>query len=408
MQKWLTIIGIGEDGIDGLSAIARSVLNQANIIMGGKRHLQMISDILPNDHRQIIPWKSPFDDSIQDIIKLRGQSICILASGDPMCYGIGSTIIKYIPIDEITIIPHLSAFSLACSRLGWSFTDVEYLSLCGRPLDTINYHIYPHAKLLVLSSGKNTPRDIAQVLTSRGYGNSKITVLQNLGGSNECIISDLAANCSKTEIAVLNIVAVECIANLGISGFSRFPGLPDNAFIHDGQLTKREIRSVTLSSLAPLPGQLLWDVGAGCGSISIEWMRSNTRCQAIAIEQNPTRINYIVNNANNLGTPNLQIIAGKVPEILPTLQNLPQPDAVFIGGGVTASGVLEFCWNALRNGGKMVVNVVTLEGEKRLYEWYEQVGGDFIKIGIQRGEPIGKFLGWKSMSCVTQWVGIKQ
>lgn len=402
MQKWLSIIGIGEDGLAGLSPLAVSFLNKAKIIFGGERHLSMLP---PDDHREKIPWKSPFQTSISDIISRRGQAVCILASGDPLFYGVGTTILKDINISEITIIPAPSAFSLACSRLGWSLTEVETLSLCGRPLSLVQCYIYPGAKLLILGEGKHTPANVAEILTSRGYGNSQITVLEKMGNINENIITNIATNWQEKNIAALNTIAVECIADKGIVGLSRFPGLPDTAFHHDGQLTKREVRAVTLSSLAPLPGELLWDVGAGCGSISIEWLRSDRRCRAIAIEQNASRINYIADNAAALGTPNLQIIAGKSTEVI---ENLPPPNAIFIGGGVTEPKILENCWNTLLPGGRMVVNVVTLEGELILYQWYEKVGGNFTRIAIQRAEPIGsRFLGWKAMSPVTQWIGIK-
>ncbi|MBD2665231.1 precorrin-6y C5,15-methyltransferase (Decarboxylating), CbiE subunit [Richelia sinica FACHB-800] len=400
-QKWLSIIGIGEDGIEGLSAIALSLLHQATIIVGGERHLSMLS---PDDQRQKILWQSPFQSSIDQIIEQRGQSICILASGDPMCYGVGVTLTQRIPISEITIIPAPSAFSLACSRLGWSLTEVETLSLCGRPADLLQSYIYPGAKLLILSAGKDTPQIVADILTKRGFDDSKITVLERMGGIHERILKGVAASWQETNIASLNTIAVECIADSGVLPLSRFPGLPDDAFHHDGQLTKREVRAITLSTLAPLPGQLLWDVGAGCGSISIEWMRSHSRCRAIALEQNPTRLKYIADNAAALGTPHLQIIPGKVPE---SMANLPTPDAIFIGGGVTAPGLFDICWNALGPGGKLVANVVTLEGEQTLFNWYEQVGGNFTRIAIQRAEPIGKFLGWKGMAMVTQWVGVK-
>jgi len=401
MQKWLSIIGIGEDGLVGLSPIALSCLEKAKIVFGGERHLSMIPHA---DNREKISWKSPFSTSITDIINYRGEAVCILASGDPLCYGVGATILKDIPISEITIIPAPSAFSLACSRLGWSLTEVETLSLCGRPVSLLQSYIYPGAKLLILSEGKNTPANVAEILISRGYGNSQITVLEKMGNINEAIITDICSNWQEKNIAALNTIAVECIADKGIVGLSRFPGLPDSAFHHDGQLTKREVRAVTLSSLAPVPGELLWDVGAGCGSISIEWMRSDRRCRAIAIEQNSTRLNYMADNAAALGTPNLQIMAGKALEVIP---NLPAPNAIFIGGGVTVPKILENCWNALLPRGRMVVNVVTLEGEQRLYQWYEKVGGNFTRIAIQRAEPIGKFLGWKAMSPVTQWVGFK-
>ncbi|MBW4641870.1 MAG: precorrin-6y C5,15-methyltransferase (decarboxylating) subunit CbiE [Goleter apudmare HA4340-LM2] len=401
MKKWLFIVGIGEDGLQGLSAIARYLVEQAAVIVGGDRHLAMLP---PDDQRQKIAWKSPFSASVAEIIQRRGESICILASGDPMCYGIGVTLTRHIPISEMTIIPAPSAFSLACARLGWSLTEVETLSLCGRPPSLLQSYIYQGARLLILSAGQSTPSIVAQMLTERGFGGSKITVLERMGGIQERIIADIAASWHETEIAALNAIAVDCIADAGVIPLSRLPGLPDQAYHHDGQLTKREVRAVTLSTLAPTPGELLWDIGAGCGSISIEWMRSHPRCQAIAIEQNSTRLGYIADNAASLGVPNLQIVEGKAPDSLP---DLPTPDAIFIGGGVTAEGLFDICWSALRPGGRLVANVVTIEGEQALFQLYEKVGGSFTRIAIQRAEPIGKFLGWRAMAPVTQWIAVK-
>jgi precorrin-6Y C5,15-methyltransferase (decarboxylating) len=401
-QKWLSIIGVGEDGLQGLSTIARFLIEQAEVIVGGDRHLAMLP---ADDQRQKIAWKSPFSASVEEIIQRRGEHICILASGDPMCYGVGVTLTEYIPISEMTIIPAPSAFSLACSRLGWSLTEVETLSLCGRPPSLLHSYIYPGARLLILSAGKDTPNIVAKILTERGFSGSKITVLERMGGIQERIVEGIAASWNETEIAALNAIALHCIADPGVTPLSRIPGLPDHAYNHDGQLTKREVRAVTLSTLAPTPGELLWDIGAGCGSISIEWMRTDPRCQAIAIEQNSTRLRYITHNAASLGVPNLQIIAGKAPN---SLQDLPTPDAIFIGGGVTAESLFDICWSALRPGGRLVANVVTIEGEQTLFQWYEKVGGNFTRIAIQRAEPIGKFLGWRAMTPVTQWIAVKE
>ncbi|MBL1197744.1 MAG: precorrin-6y C5,15-methyltransferase (decarboxylating) subunit CbiE [Nostoc sp. GBBB01] len=400
-EKWLSIIGIGEDGLQGLSAIALSVIAQAKVIVGGDRHLAMLPS---DDQREKIIWASPISTSVEEISKRRGESICVLASGDPMCYGIGVTLTRRIPISEITIIPAPSTFSLACARVGWSLTEVETLSLNGRPSSLLQSYIYPGAKLLILSEGKDTPNIVAEILTNRGYGGSKITVLERMGGVHERIVEGMAAFWGETEIAALNAIAVDCIADAGVIPLPRLPGLPDNAYHHDGQLTKREVRVITLAALAPTPGQLLWDVGAGCGSISIEWMRTHPRCRAVAIEQNSSRLLYIADNAATLGTPNLQIIAGKAPA---ALKDLPTPDAIFIGGGVTATGLFDVCWEALKPGGRLVVNVVTVEGEQTLFQWHQRVGGDLIRIAIQRAEPIGKFLGWRGMAGVTQWVVIK-
>ena len=399
-MKWLSIVGIGEDGLQGLSAIALSLLDRAKVIVGGDRHLSMLPT---DDRREKLVWTSPISASVEEIIQRRGQSICVLASGDPMCYGIGVTLIRQIPVSEMTIIPAPSAFSLACARVGWSLTEVETLSLNGRPSSLIQSYIYPGARLLILSQGKDTPALVAQILT-RGYGGSKITVLERMGGAHERIVEGTAASWNETEVAALNAIAVDCIADAGVIPLPRLPGLPDKAYHHDGQLTKREVRAITLTALAPTPGELLWDVGAGCGSISIEWMRSNARCRAIAIEQNSSRLLYIADNAATLGTPNLQIIEAKAPHIL---KDLPAPNAIFIGGGVTATGLFDICWEALRPGGRLVANVVTVEGEQTLFQWHERVGGDLTRIAIQRAEPIGKFLGWRAMAAVTQWVVVK-
>jgi len=397
MVKWLSIIGIGDDGLESVTPIGRSQIDQAEILVGGDRHLAM----LPPDSRLRIRWASPIEDSIQKLLTYRGQSVCVLASGDPMCYGIGATLTRRIAIDEITIIPAASAFSLACSRLGWSLSEVEMLSLCGRDPALLNAVLYSGARILVLSADRQTPAIVAEILRDRGLAESSIVVLEHLGGTQERILKSTAGTWNHTDIADLNTIAITC-SSAPLP--ARTPGLPDSDYQHDGQLTKREIRAVTLSTLAPLPGQLLWDVGAGCGSIAIEWMRSDRRCQAIAIESNVDRLNLIAQNANTLGVPNLKIISGKAPI---ALQNLPQPDTIFIGGGLTTPDLVETCWRSLRSGGRMVANAVTVETEAQLFHWRSQLGGELTRIAIQRAEPIGKFLGWKAMSPITQWSVIK-
>jgi precorrin-6B C5,15-methyltransferase / cobalt-precorrin-6B C5,C15-methyltransferase len=399
-QKWLSIVGIGEDGLAGLNPIARSLIAQAEILVGGDRHLAMLSD----DSRKRLTWTAPIADSVNEILRHRGQAVCVLASGDPMCYGIGVTLIRQVSIAEVTIVPAASSFSLACARLGWPLMETETLSLCARPLALLHAYLYPEAKLLLLSEGKYTPDAVAQLLTQRGFGRSSITILEHLGGSQERIVQGIAADWAITDLADLNTIAVHCVADAGAVPCSRLAGLPDSAYRHDGQLTKREVRAMTLAALAPLPGELLWDVGAGCGSIAIEWMRTDRRCRAIAIEQNSVRLSYIADNATALGTPNLQIAAGQAPIVL---KDLPSPDAVFIGGGATTAEMFETCWAALRSGGRLVANVVTLAGEQQLLQWHDQLGGDLTRIAIQRVAPIGSFLGWRSLIPVTQWVVVK-
>lgn len=388
MDKWLSIVGIGDDGIDGISPVSRTLIDRAEIIFGGDRHLAM----LPPDSRLKIRWTSPIDHSIQKLLTYRGQSVCVLASGDPMCYGIGSTLARHVDLAAITIVPAPSAFSLACARLGWSLQEVETLSLCGRDPALLNAVLYPGAKILVLSADRQTPAIVQHLLKQRGLDDSEIIVLEHLGGTQERIVRG-----DFEHLADLNTIAITC-ASTPLP--ARIPGLPDSAYIHDGQLTKREIRAVTLSTLAPHPGQLLWDVGAGCGSIAIEWMRSDRRCRAIAIESNADRLKLIAQNANTLGVPNLKIVAGKAPI---SLQDLPEPDTIFIGGGLTVPDVVETCWRSLRSGGRLVANAVTVETEAKLFHYQSQLGGELTRIAVQRAEAIGKFLGWKAMSPITQW-----
>ncbi len=401
MHKWLSIVGIGEEGLLGVNPVGRSLIDQAEVLIGGERHLAMLPS---EDIREKLLWTSPIADSVQEIIRRRGQAVCVLASGDPMCYGIGVTLTRRIAIAEMTIVPSPSVFSLACSRLGWSLTDVETLSLCGRDPALLNGVVYPEARLLLLSADGRTSATVAKLLTSKGFGDSKMVVLERMGGPKERSISDIASSWNATDIADLNAIAITCISCNPLIPASRVPGLPDTAYHHDGQLTKREVRAMTLSALAPSPGQLLWDVGAGCGSIGIEWMRCDRRCQAVTIERHPTRLQYIADNAIGLGTPDLKIIPGSAPE---ALTDLPEPDAIFIGGGLTVPGLLETCWQALPVVGRLVANAVTVEGEQKLFEYQGKWGGELTRIAIQRAEPVGKFMGWKTMAPVTQWVVVK-
>lgn len=383
--------------------VGRSLLDQATVFVGGDRHLAMLP---PEDTREKLLWTAPIEDSVNQIIQRRGQAICVLASGDPMCYGIGVTLTHRIAISEITIVPAPSAFSLACARLGWSLTEIETLSLCGRNPALLNALLYPEARILVLSADKSTPITVAKLLIQQGFGDSQITVLERMGGTYERITSGTASTWTTTDLADLNTIAITCLPSTPppLHPSTLLPGLPDTAYHHDGQLTKREVRAITLSALAPLPGQLLWDVGAGCGSIAIEWLRSDRRCRAIAIEQHPTRLQYIADNAIALGTPNLTIVAGAAPI---ALKGLPEPDAIFIGGGLTTPELLETCWRSLHSGGRLVANAVTVESEYLLFQWQRELGGQLSRMAIQRAEPVGKFLGWKAMAPITQWVVVK-
>lgn len=394
------MIGLGDEGWAGLSLACQQLVASADVLAGGQRHL----DLIPADARPRIFWTSPLAESLEQIWQLRGRSVAVLASGDPLCYGIGATLRDYLvaqdaePQTEMQIFPAPSAFSLACSRLLWNQMEVDTVSCCGRSPDTLAAMLYPSAKILLLSADEATPGQVAQLLQKQGAGAAVMTVLEHLGGIQERLVQFKAADWRPQVMAKLNLIAIQCPDQM--SSYSRLPGLPDEAYYHDGQLTKQQIRACTLAALAPRPGELLWDVGAGNGSISIEWLRSHPRNRAIAIEQHPQRRSNMALNALNLGVPQLQIQAGTAPE---ALQGLPTPAAIFIGGGLTGAEVFERCWQALPPGGRLVANGVTVETEQRIFQLQSQYGGSLSRIAIQQALPIGKFLGWKALAPVTQW-----
>ncbi len=400
MTRWLSIVGVGEDGLDGLAADTRGLVDKAQVLVGGDRHLAMT----PDDGRRRIRWRTPLDAVVDDIVGLRGTPVCVLATGDPMFFGIGVALAKRVSVDEMTIRPAPSAFSLACARLGWPLAEVETLTLHGRPLALINGYIQPGARLLILSNDGATPGQVARALCDRGYGESPMWAFEHMGGVTERCVEASAADWPEDRIADLNTIAVDCVAAPGAAHLPRVPGLPDDAFAHDGQITKREVRAATLAALAPVSGQLLWDVGAGCGSIAIEWLRAARGARAIAIERDAARRALIETNAATLGVPQLEIVAGVAPA---ALNGLAAPDAVFIGGGVADEALVEACWRALAPGGRLVANVVTVEGEQALFHWRERLGGALTRIAVSRAEPLGPFSGWRALMAVTQWAAVK-
>ncbi|WP_343314610.1 precorrin-6y C5,15-methyltransferase (decarboxylating) subunit CbiE [Brucella sp. BE17] len=401
MTCWLKVIGIGEDGLDGLGVMARDAINAADVVFGGARHLALVG-ATPNARR--ISWPSPFDKAFAMISAERGKRVVVLASGDPMFYGMGASLSRHFSSKEMQIIPHPSSFSLAAARMGWSLQNVRSLSVHGRPFELLVPHILPGERMLVLSHDGTTPRTIADTLKARGFEHSRIDVLEHLGGPQERHLHAIACDWTENCCAALNIVAVECIAGPDAMVLSPVVGLPDEAFENDGQLTKRDIRAVTLSRLAPLPGELLWDVGAGCGSIGIEWMRMHPSCRAIAIEAHEGRQGLIANNRAALGVPGLELVMGQAPD---AFEGLHQPDAIFIGGGVTDSGVLEACWDALKPGGRLVANAVTLQSEMRLFDWKQRFGGELLRLSLAQAGPLGSFDAWRQALPVTLYCGRK-
>lgn len=388
---WLTIVGIGVDGPAGLSPAARALVEGAEVLVGGDRHLAMVPGAAERH-----PWPSPFSGGRDLLESLRGRRVVVLASGDPMWFGAGTTIARWFDADEVSVLPHPGAFSLAAARLLWPLQDCVCLTAHGRPVEALALHLSPGRRLLVLSEDGSTPAKVAQLLRDKGFGPSRIVVLERLGGDAERMIEG-----AEGPFDGLNLVAIDLKAAPGARVPAAVPGLPDDAFEHDGQLTKHEIRAVTLAALAPLPGQLLWDVGAGNGSVAIEWMRAGGR--ATAIESHPARADAVARNAANLGVPGIEIVRGLAPEALP----YADPDAVFVGGGVSAPGLLEACWQALRPGGRMVANAVTVEAEARLLAFHAAHGGALTRLAISRLAPTGNFHTWHPAAPVTQYVGIK-
>lgn len=394
MTAWLSIVGIGADGLAGVAPAARALIDAAEVLVGGTRHLGMV-----NGAAERLTWETPLSRTVDAIAARRGRRVVVLATGDPMWFGIGVTLARRFAREEIAVLPHLSAFSLAAARLGWPLADVETITLHGRPLDLLALHLAPGARLLILSEDGGTPARVAAYLRDRGWGRSALTVLENLGGADERTVRGIAAQWNAAPCGDLNTIALECVADSGTRLLGRTPGLPDDAFAHDGQLTKREVRAATLAALTPLPGQVLWDVGAGCGSIGIEWMRAARGARAIAIERAPQRQALIAQNAAALGVPKLRIVAGTAPEALAELE---PPDAVFIGGGV-CEAVIESCWSALKPAGRLAANAVTLAGETCLLAAQARRGGDLTRIAVSRADAIGGRAAWRPLMPVTQW-----
>jgi precorrin-6Y C5,15-methyltransferase (decarboxylating) len=367
--------------------------------------LALAASLIRGDSRS---WAVPFDESVAEILRQRGRRVCVLASGDPFHYGVGTLLAKHVREDEVLSMPTQSAFSLAASRLLWSIPQTVLLSLCGRPLDLIRPHLHPGAKIIVLTSDEQTPRELARLLSDSGFGDSRVTVLESVAGPKERMRSARADCFDVADIGALNTVAIEVAAAADARILARTAGLADELFEHDGQMTKREIRALTVSALAPRRGELLWDVGAGAGSVAIEWMLADASLNAIAIERRGDRAERLMRNAAAFGVPHLRLIQASAPA---ALEGLPPPDAVFVGGGATVPGVIESVRSALRPGGRLVVNAVTLESENLLLNCKAQWGGSLIHIAISRAGPVGgdtaRLSGWRPSMPVVQWTWVK-
>ena len=393
MSPWLTVVGIGEDGFAGLGKNARRALLGASRVIGSQRQLDLLPACIRAERQT---WPRPF--ALAPVLAEGNTPTCVLASGDPMLFGVGASLARVVAREDMQVLPAPSSFSLAAARMGWPLQDVVTLSVVARPVAALNAHLHSGVRLLVLSNDASSPAIIARLLREQGFGPSRLTVLEHLGGPAERRVEASASDWKDPPVAALNLIAIDCLADASARPLSRIGGLPDSAFEHDGQLTKRDVRAVTLARLAPLPGQLLWDVGAGSGSIGIEWMRTWPNCRTLAIEADEGRQQLIERNRDALGVPGLQLIRGKAPQ---ALAGLERPDAIFIGGGVTREGVLDTCWQQLKPGGRLVANAVTLQSEMLLMSWRERHGGELTRVHIAQAQPLGEFDTWRQALPIT-------
>jgi precorrin-6Y C5,15-methyltransferase (decarboxylating) len=392
MTAWLAVIGIGEDGWNGLSEAAKALVAGAELIVGGTRHLALV----PLGSGERLVWKSPLTDTLPVIAARRGHRVAVLASGDPLCYGVGALLAGSFVPEEMIVLPRPSAFSLAAARLHWPIEECVTLSLHGRPIERLQLHLAPGARILALTGDGAAPAQIAKLLVESDWGGSQLTVLEHLEGPRERRVSASAEEWREARCADLNLVALDCRAGPEAKPLSRRAGLPDDAFRHDGQITKRAVRAATLAMLAPLPGELLWDIGAGSGSIAIEWLRADNHMKAIAIEREATRAAVIAENATLLGVPELGIVQAEAPRALAAL---PPPDAIFIGGGVGDAAIWDAAWPALKPGGRLVANAVTVKGEAELLRRRATLGGELQRIAVSQAEGEGF---WRPAMTVTQ------
>lgn len=435
MSVWLHIIGVGEKGVGELPTAQRELVTEAFTVIGPPRLLATVGSAVTTDvevhpelvqrrsleavarallyvdaeeitfpeedlSRVLIEWRDGIEEMISQILPLRGSPTVILATGDPMWFGIGATLAKHLEPDEFEIHTHPAAFQLAAAKLRWPLQHVATLSLHGRPIEAVQQHILPGNRILALTTDATTVDRVADILANRGYGQSVLTALENLGGVEEKVTSSTAEDFNAKAIGDFYVLGIDCVADEGAALLPPVPGLPDEAFVSDGQLTKREVRAATVARLAPYPGALLWDVGAGCGSVAIEWMRAARDAKAVAFERDEKRLEMIGDNARALGAPTLEIVSGPAPG---TFKDKATPDAIFIGGGVADDELFDASWQALKPGGRLVANAVTLDGEKSLILRQERLGGELTRLDISTLDTVGKHKVMRARLPVTQW-----
>ncbi len=392
-DPWLTIVGIGEDGLVGLTDASRRALAEARIIFGAARHLS-----LARAGTRGRPWPVPFD--ISDVLQERGTPVVVLASGDPFWFGAGGVLAERLAAGEWRAFPAPGVFSLAAARLGWRLEDTVCIGLHAAPLTRLHPLLFRNCRVLATMRDGAAPTDLAEWLTGRGMGAVRLTVLERLGGSAERIRTCDARDFNLTDLTAPLAVALDGTGLTPDAGPSSVPGRPESDFAHDGQITKSPIRAITLAALAPRPDALLWDIGGGSGSVSVEWALAGGR--AITIEPRFDRLSNIRSNIERFGLDRrIKVVADQAPKSLPAL---PLPDAVFVGGGADAE-MFERLWTLLYAGTRLVANAVTLEAEVLLTKLYERKGGDLHRIEIAQAGPLGNKTAWKAAYPVVQWSG---
>ncbi|WP_273735591.1 precorrin-6y C5,15-methyltransferase (decarboxylating) subunit CbiE [Mycolicibacterium septicum] len=392
MAGTITVVGIGADGMAGLSRTSREELARATVVHGSPRQLDLLDDSVTSDRRE---WPSPMLPALPTLFG--DADVHVVASGDPLLHGIGATLIRLFGAQRVRVLPHVSSVTLACARMGWTVPDTEVISLVTAAPHTA---VRRGGRAIVLSRDAQTPATLARLLSESGRGDSELTVLEQLGGPGERRRDGTARDWAAAPIDVddLNVVAVAYLPDE-----RRAQALPDEAFAHDGQLTKQSIRAVTLAALGPRPGELLWDVGSGSGSIAIEWSRSAPGCSAVAFERDEQRRDRILSNVTAFGVR--VEVRGGAPE---SLDGAPEPAVIFVGGGVTQPGLLQACFDRLPSGGRLVVNAVTLESEAVVAQWYSKEGGEVRRYQHYQGGVVGGFTGWRPALPVTQWAVVKR
>lgn len=391
--NWLTIIGLGEDGLDGLSGASRDALEAAEIVMGAARHLALLPDVAA----KAVTWPVPFGDGIPVLMALRGKRVVMLASGDPFWFGAGSVVTRHLSPAEWLALPAVSTFGLAASRLGWPLEQTVTVGLHAAPFARLKPQIFVGQRILATLRDGGAVADLAKWLVDEGFGASTLHVLEALGSDAERIRSTTAAAMTLDNIQHPVSVGIEIAG--GGTVLSQASGRADDLFDNDGQITKRPIRALTLSALAPRPTEHLWDIGGGSGSIGIEWLLAHPTTRATAIEIDPDRADRIRANAASLGVDRLDVITGCAPD---ALAGLSAPDAVFIGGGISHE-MLQTVWAAMPLGARLVVNAVTLEAEVLLAQWHADKGGEMMRIELAHSQPLGRKRGWKSAFPIVQW-----